>query len=356
MDRFIKHSDAQVILSRLGLPMIDRTVAGRGVRSVQVIADDSDDDARHEHGPAVAAIADTDNAVEAAAAVVHAVDADDGDESMPPPANPAEALGEQLVEVSGLGGHASASNLQLVRRRVWGPSRMPTRELCKLREADYRSMTHGRAANIAEQASKALERVSQQLVLVRNAKRKLSRDLQIAHAPKKQNTLCDTSSSTLELTMTKSGKRLTASATLSLGLRRNLSHIAAGDFGALLLRDISAATVLRAEVKTGAAIAASMRHTVQDMMAVAPPAVSNVSLDDDLSDVSFRHDAWKLLFISLRADATNSSIWRREKLRVTEVEMGLVTSSVQSFPAQADQFMMTRRCLRLPQPTCCESA
>ena len=298
----------------------------------------------------------------AVATVAHVADADIGDEASLPPANPAAGVGEQLVQVSGPGGSSSGGNLQLVRRSAWGQNRMPTKELCKLREVDYRNMTHGRAANVAAQASKALERVSRQLVVARVDKRKLSRELQIAQAKKKQKALCDTDTpgvlpSTLELTMTKSGKRLTASATLSLGLRRNLSHIAAGDFGALLLRDISAATVLRAEVKTGAAIAASMKHTVQDMLAVAPSSVgaSGVSLDDDLSDVSFSHDAWNLLFISLRADATNSSIWRREKLHVTEVELGLAASSVQTFPGHADQFMKTRRCLRLPQPSFCQA-
>ena len=58
MNQFIKHSDAQMVLWRLGLPMIDR-MSARGLTSVEVIADDDElDDDEREHGSAVAAIAD----------------------------------------------------------------------------------------------------------------------------------------------------------------------------------------------------------------------------------------------------------------------------------------------------------
>ena len=139
-----------------------------------------------------------------------------------------------------------------------------------------------------------------------------------------------------------------AKATLALGIRRNIAHVA--DFGALLTQDISGSTVLRAEVRTGAALVASMRDHVSTAMSLLRESrESDAGIDDvgadgaNLSDIADNADRWHLLFISVRADATNSaSIWRREKLHVTEAEIGLVKSSVKDFPTSSDEFLNVR--------------
>ena len=85
----------------------------------------------------------------------------------------------------------------------------------------------------------------------------------------------------------------------------------------------------------------------------APPAAdgdgghAHVS-DDDLADLSYGGE-WHLVFISVRADATNSNIWRREKLHVCEAQMGLVCKSVTSYPVHAEDFLRTKRCICQPQ-------
>ena len=212
-------------------------------------------------------------------------------------------------------------------------------------------MSHSRAAVVGAQATAALTKACRQLVVLRNDKRYLCSQLakQTARVEKKQK--LQQKESLLELEMTPSGKRLTWNGTLALGIRRHLSHIAAADFGAVLLRDISGSTVLRAEVKTGAAVTASMRDFTNISLTALQDVGSGVVLSSpeiDLADISYDDKSWHLLFISIRADATNSSIWRREKLHVAEAELGLVHSSVKDFPSASHKFIKTRRCLWQP--------
>ena len=151
--------------------------------------------------------------------------------------------------------------------------------------------------------------------------------------------------------MTPSGKRLTAQATLALGVRRNLSYVAAGDFGALLLKDsdISGSTALRAELKAATSVAASMKDYATNALAMLQTSSGPERSACDLSDISFDNEAWNLMLICIRADATKSSIWKREKLHVTEADMGLVSNSARDFPGDSRTFIRTRRCLRRPQ-------
>eukprot|EP00439_Symbiodinium_sp_Y106_P034243 s1014_g4.t1 len=91
----------------------------------------------------------------------------------------------------------------------------------------------------------------------------------------------------------------------AVGIRRNLSNIAAADFGATVLQAISHQRVCRCEVRTGAAILARMRHQC-----------SRAKAADSTP--------WALTVVSFRCDATNSSIWRREKLHVLDVDLAWV--------------------------------
>jgi hypothetical protein len=63
------------------------------------------------------------------------------------------------------------------------------------------------------------------------------------------------------------GHRLSIDGTVALAIRRNLSNISCGDFGKVLLDNVSKWTVARAEVRTGNALMASHKlffQTVRD--------------------------------------------------------------------------------------------
>ena len=343
-DRFVKHSDVQLLLQQLGLPLIDPASTSSSGSSTVVIDEEGGD----EHGPHGAALVPVAGAGSDGDSIVD-LDVDDAEPdarrdhntSLHGP-NVASAAsvdpGTQLV--------AASSENQIVPAHVGNFSRVSIKTLCKLSEDDYRKMTPARTIVVAAQASKALAKTSERVTILQRQKRQLSRQLvaQTKQADKKLKAAAQPQS-TLELVMTSSGKRLTASAMLALGIRRNLSHVAAGDFGALLLRDISSSTVLRAEVKAGASVAASMSDYANTALAALRTSPESGTSAIDLSDLSFQQESWHLLIISVRADATNSSIWRREKLHVTEAEMGLVSRSVQGFPSDTDKFLETRRCL-----------
>ena len=146
---------------------------------------------------------------------------------------------------------------------------------------------------------------------------------------------------------------------LALGLRRNFANIAASDFGAIILRDMSAGTVIRAEIRTGTSLVVDMRvfctfsldcmtasglqASVPDRWLLGPPHPLQHR------DVSHTDLPWKLCFVALRSDATNSSIWKREKLHVLEAEMGLVTSPVdiQVISCEDTSWLTKKKCLLL---------
>ena len=258
--------------------------------------------------------------------------------------------GNQLVAVSQ---DEQNSQLALRQQSRWHTGKVNRQDLVFLSQQDYLTMTHARAAVVGAQASAALKQVSNRLVAANKQKRSAVRTaaVQRSRSSKKLEDVqrAKETQSALVLSTKPSGKRLTAKATLALGIRRNIAHVAAADFGALLMQDISGSTVLRAEVRTGAALVASMRDHVSTAMSLLRESrESDAGIDDvgadgaNLSDIAYNADRWHLLFISVRADATNSSIWRREKLHVTEAEIGLVKSSVKDFPTSSDEFLNVR--------------
>ena len=122
-------------------------------------------------------------------------------------------------------------------------------------------------------------------------------------------------SSTLELNTNQSGKRLTAESSLAVGIRRSFSNIAAADFGATVLMSISQQTVCRCEVKA----ASASRGAFQSYIVECLEQARQISMSPD-------SNLFSILGISIRADATNSGIWRREKLHVCEIAIGYTDS------------------------------
>ena len=333
----MKHSDVQLILQQLGLPLIDVASAAG---NTEVVLDDDVVASGANDASAVASAADIIE-IDSVGAAAASVDSSAASPDM------------QMVAV-----RACQANQMVQADAGLSGGRVSVKTLSGLKESDYLGMTHARASVVAAQASKALAKSCRQVAVLKSIKRQLTRQLALRDDSGKKRKQNQTGSlvsmvSTLELTTTASGKRLTATATLALGIRRNLSHIAAGDFGAVLLKDLSASTVLRAEVKTAASVAASMKdhmgHSLSMLREQAGERASSESSGIDLADLAFQSEGWHLLFLSVRADATNSSIWRREKLHVTECEIGMISGSVQEFPADTRKFLRTKRCLRQPQ-------
>ena len=104
--------------------------------------------------------------------------------------------------------------------------------------------------------------------------------------------------------------RLTLHSQIALGIRRNFSNIAAADFGATVLHSVSHQTVCRCEVRAASAFIASFNVYVAELL--------DKTFAADASDTS---DAWTLMGVSLRGDATNSNIWKRQKLHVLECQV-----------------------------------
>ena len=112
-----------------------------------------------------------------------------------------------------------------------------------------------------------------------------------------------------------------------------MSNIAASDFGATVMFDISHQRVCRAEVRTCAAFLAHMRGWCS-------AAVESVTGQDR---------QWGLITIIWHCDATNSSIWKREKLHVLDVDVAYIHDSNAVSNFDADKAVRCKRCLLLPQ-------
>ena len=135
--------------------------------------------------------------------------------------------------------------------------------------------------------------------------------------------------SALELkTRGKSGKRLCANSVLALGIRRNFSNIAACDFGETVLFPVSHQTVTRCETRTCSAIKSQFQVWVQDHYELCKTIAKDGS-----------EDSFSVMGVLIRADATNSNIWRRQKLHVCEATVGFLDNS--------NTELVTRRCLNL---------
>ena len=199
--------------------------------------------------------------------------------------------------------------------------RWTTAKLQELSSNDYAGMPQGMCVMVAGRASQALSKEAAKCKQVTRQMKALKRanQLQAQTIAKKQRLLDESrSKSSLEIvTVGKSGCRISNQSVFAVGVRRNLSNIAAADFGATVLQAISHQRVCRCEVRTGAAILARMRSQCSRAKSVD-------------------NTPWALTIVSLRCDATNSSIWRREKLHVLDVDLAWVKDheAVKAFNAR----------------------
>ena len=129
------------------------------------------------------------------------------------------------------------------------------------------------------------------------------------------------------------GGRLSLNSVFSVGLRRCCTSVAAADFSVLSMMDVSGQTVLRRELRTAAAICLAMRQYV------------SCAVDDVM--FRHRHGQWSLVSIGVRADATNSSVWRRSKLHVLEATVSYINDFQSLQSGDFASSICSRRCVCL---------
>ena len=212
--------------------------------------------------------------------------------------------------------------------------------LRNLVQADYENMQPAQCVFVATKASSALKQQTQRTQVVQKQLRSLKRTnkLQAEALVKKQRLLeAARSASSLEIVRVgKTEKRLSVPSIFAVGIRRNLSNIASSDFGATILQNISHQRVCSAEVRTAAAALCRMRDACLSVVSVVQASGADLESQapepDQLGDTE-----WDLSTISFRCDATNSSIWRPEKLHVLDADFAWICShsAVKRFDAAA---------------------
>ena len=186
---------------------------------------------------------------------------------------------------------------------------------------------------------KQAERKQGTLKLLRNSGKKKDRALKKA-CTKLATTSMNPESVDESFTLRKRGKgvdgrggRLSLKSMFSIGLRRSCTSIAAADFAIVSMVEVSAQTVLRCELRTAACICQSMRLFVSSAL--------------DKCFEHYRAGQWSLMAIGVRADATNSSVWRRSKLHVVEATVMYISNFKALSDGDFAGSISSRRCVYL---------
>ena len=117
---------------------------------------------------------------------------------------------------------------------------------------------------------------------------------------------------------------LTPSGNIAVAIRRNIGNTACALLGHVILSDISASSVARAEIRTGAALVSHTKGFYE--MCRYSFRHANMKVQDSLdesqtSSTSSATSGTALLAVhAFRQDATNSGVWKRSKLAAMELE------------------------------------
>ena len=165
-------------------------------------------------------------------------------------------------------------------------------------------------------ANKRLKRQATQLEKDITAVKSLTQTSTTSQAIKKIKHLTVAKSSLELKTRGQTQKRLTADSVLAGGLRRNFSNIASCDFGSTILFPLSHQTVTRCESRAACALKAAFSAYVLEKMHVCH------LLCEGLRECNAPTESYTLMTVAIRSDATNSNIWRRQKLHLCECTVG----------------------------------
>jgi hypothetical protein len=133
--------------------------------------------------------------------------------------------------------------------------------------------------------------------------------------------------------------KLSVQTALAVGLRRNMTNMAAEDQGAVALTDISAQSVLRSEVITGGCLNgfASSWHAANELGLGVPSSTGSASVvppPDSLADdgvlvapIPDTPPTFQIALHYFACDATNSRVWRGSKVCTTEIRSAYLVDS-----------------------------
>ena len=256
----------------------------------------------------------------------------------------------QSQSQSGSGTLVCTDDLSKIHRR--NAKRWTTTALKELTQQDYASMQPAQCVMVASKTSRALqiqtERTNAATKQCKALKRLNSRQNQLLE--KRQKLLEDAQrKSGLEIvSIGRTGKRMSTQSAFAIGVRRNMSNIAAADFGSTILMDISHQRVTRSELKTCAAMLCRMRSLCASVVSHESIAASSEPASDlPVTGLPGCNHKWQLTTVSFRCDATNSSIWRREKLHVLDVDFAWVKDFGAVRTYDGDKAIAVARCLPL---------
>ena len=348
---FLKHQDVQLVLAALRLPLIVLDAGGNPALSPH-----------HSHsGNEVLDLSDL-SMETSDTDIDQIVIIDDSD--VPNQNESAQCTQQQNQQHQGDG--------QLVLAESHGGSVVPYRspvsrnpgpkQLSKLTREDLAKMEPHQFVRIGAQLVRCLQQqMDRNANLNRKAKNmKRMCDRKDKAVIKKQKQLVSERSSIGPLhlvTSGKTGRRLTAQSGFALGIRRNYSNIACNCLGATILMDISGQRVARHEVKTAAGILASCRDANMSFLKAAQSVtqrfleISDCDMDGSGLDTAIgmslasSQSPWTLYVLSWRSDATNSCIWKREKLHVVDTTCAWADSNAGVLNFNEDGIFSVKRCL-----------
>ena len=237
-------------------------------------------------------------------------------------------------------------------------TRWNVRRLGQLSQIDFQLMHPVKCVTVAAKATSMLanqnqkyKRALNQLKVMKRQVKRQKQQLSIT----KQRLVKAMSKTVLDIVpVGKTGKRMSKSSAFAIGIRRNMSNISAADFGSTIMMDLSHQRVTRSEVKTGAAILSRMRCFSNTFLEGLYRQESRDSLLESLDSAGSGVrggqpgcSEFSLMTVSFRCDATNSSIWKREKLHVLDVDMAMVTDIDALRKYDASRAIEFRRCLLL---------
>lgn len=100
------------------------------------------------------------------------------------------------------------------------------------------------------------------------------------------------------------GSQLTTQAFFAIALRRNLTNVSSVDFGRVVMDDVQRWAVTRGEILAAAALTGSAWRFYKDML-------------EFWQKQRLAASSCQIAIHAIQSDATNSSIWRRQKLHTT---------------------------------------
>ena len=94
-----------------------------------------------------------------------------------------------------------------------------------------------------------------------------------------------------------------------------------------------------------------VRNALQELEALCEGAAA-ADDDDTGGNLAQKPSRWGLLCVSVRADATNSSIWKREKLHVLDTDVAIVANEMAARNYDGHNAFRAKRCLSDLQVVC----